>query len=207
MKKIAMKIMVSLLIISLFGPSLGLYKAKADSKTIYVDDDNFSGPWMGTQHFPYKNITNGLSAAMTGDTVYVYSGIYFEQLIISESISLVGESGKTIIDGNKTGDVIHIVADTVTIKQFTIQNSGKSFDDSGIRIHMGKNHTIVDNIIVGSSRGIFALNSMDNIISGNNISYNNEGIYLVDSSNNTITSNEISNNDFGMFMRSCNGSI
>ena len=47
---------------------------KASPKTIYVDDDNLSGPWDGTPEHPYQNITSGLKHAAAYDTIFVYNG-------------------------------------------------------------------------------------------------------------------------------------
>ncbi|MCD4664629.1 MAG: hypothetical protein K8R68_05095, partial [Bacteroidales bacterium] len=71
------------------------------SNTIYVDDDNTDGPWDGTQEHPYQHIQDAVDNASKGDTVFVYSGIYYEHIVINTSISLVGEYRETpIIDGN-----------------------------------------------------------------------------------------------------------
>ena len=93
--------------------------------TIYVDDDNMGGPWDGTTENPYQHIQDGIDTASDDDTVYVYSGIYYENVVVAKSIELIGEGrDTTIVDGNETAFVIKIYADSVTLCNFTVQNSG-----------------------------------------------------------------------------------
>jgi len=115
-----------------------------NQKTIYVDDDGGAN---------YTLIQDAINNAKDGDTVYVYSGIYYEHLIINKSIILQGEDkNTTIIDGNHLGIVIFITVDLVTIKGFTIKNCGENLSysknniDTTIEIR-SKNNTILDNII------------------------------------------------------------
>jgi hypothetical protein len=92
--------------------------------TIYVDDDNTTGPWDGTLAHPYQNITSGMVHASNGDTVYVYSGTYSENFVVNKSITLTGES-KPVIDG--MGGIgargINIIVNNVTVESFNITNS------------------------------------------------------------------------------------
>ena len=69
---------------------------------IYVDDDNVEGPWDGTIEHPYKTIQEGISYAESGDTVFVFSGLYHSSMScgfvsIQEGIDLEGEDPQTTI--------------------------------------------------------------------------------------------------------------
>ena len=100
------------------------------SDIIYVDHNGESD---------YNNIQDAINMANDGDVIFVKEGIYFENLIIDKMIYLTGENkNNTIIDGNGTGDVIYITNSGTVISGFTIQNSGISGRDSGIKILSNK---------------------------------------------------------------------
>ncbi len=95
-------------------PSLG---------TIYVDDDNTGGPWDGTMEHPYQYIQDAINVAVSGDTVYVFNGIYSEALTILTPLTLTGESANgVIVDGASAFYVIAISANNVQINTLTVQN-------------------------------------------------------------------------------------
>jgi hypothetical protein len=74
----------------------------------------------------YTRIQEAIDHTIEGDTVYVYPGIYFEQLTINTSITLKGaDSTITIIDGNESidKDTVRIYADNTVITGFTMQRS------------------------------------------------------------------------------------
>ena len=158
-----------------------------NSNTLYVGGN---GPGN------YSNIQDAIDNASCGDTVYVYSGIYHENVSINKSINLFGEDKtKTIIDeggfyGNE--DVINVSADEVTISGFSLTGSARYHDKAGIKIQSNHN-TIYNNNIYDNERGIYILNSSyNNKIYNNTISNNAySGIYLYDSSNNILNGNTI----------------
>ncbi len=196
------------------------------SKTIYVDDDNTEGPWDGTQEHPYQNIQSAIDDANNGDTVFVYSGTYYENVVVDKSIELTGEDrNTTIIDGSGTGYVIYVTADTVTVNGFTIQNSGIGSERAGICI-INNNILISNNIISNNEDGIRLIDSEyteissnilnnnqdddivirdysnNNIVTGNKIiSYNEAGIILyISNRDNIIFNNTITNHDYGIII-------
>ncbi len=141
------------------------------SKITFVDDD-FNESTPGWDHNHFDKIQDGIDAASEYTSVYVYNGIYHENIVIHKSITLFGEYKKAIIDGGGTGDVISILSDWVRISGFIIQNSGDQFTNAGLSIQS-------DEIVISR-----------NIIKDNN----RVGILLCDSSFNTIKNNEIFNN-------------
>ena len=85
---------------------------------IYVDDD-------GTAD--YTSIQEAIDNAPDGETIYVFSGIYYESLNINKNgISLIGENKyNTIIDVSGTGNGIYISdKDDISISHLTIRNAG-----------------------------------------------------------------------------------
>ena len=66
-------------------------------KTITVNDDGWAD---------YDNIQDAVDHANNGDTIFVYSGTYYENVIIDVSIDLIGEDKETtIVDGSGEDDV------------------------------------------------------------------------------------------------------
>jgi parallel beta-helix repeat protein len=176
----------------------GNISAKAESKISYVDDDNILGPWDGTKEYPYQNITNALEYAIDGDTVFVYDGAYYENIVVDKSVSLVGENrGLTIIDANSHGNIMNITASNVNITGFTIRRSGTRYYDSGIFMDYSTGNNISHNTIINNYNGISLYSSGNNLILDNTISSNNyNGISLYSSGNNLILDNTISSNNY-----------
>ncbi|MBN1784291.1 MAG: right-handed parallel beta-helix repeat-containing protein [Candidatus Bathyarchaeota archaeon] len=179
---------------------------KAEPKTIVVPDD-------------FASIQEAIDSALDGDTVYVKSGEYHENLGIHKPISLVGENvDTTIIDGNPSEGFripITIGSDNVSVSGFKIL-----YGQNGIGVGEVKFCSISGNRIAGNQHGIVLFNSSycnvtknyfeliglssaiqlnhayNNLVSGNYINNCTEGIQIWQSSNNnTITENTITNCD------------
>lgn len=158
---------------------------KAAGNIIYVDDDGGAD---------FESIQDAIDVAEANDTIYVYAGIYYENILIEETINLIGENKQTtIIDGDEMGDVVYIVSDSVTIKNFTIRNSSNGFN-AGIIIDEGSNIIVTDNIITNNGEGIYISSSSFNLIRDNIFTNNNDGLYLAISGNNSISENTFNNN-------------
>jgi len=132
----------------------------------------------------YSKIQYAINNATDGDKIFVYSGKYYEDILINKSINLIGEDREnTIIDGCGEWYVVHILADNVTIKNFYITNSTIYGTNSGIKIYGEReNITIYNNIIIDNFFGICVGDS-----------YQYKRIYFVN-----ITNNYIINNTYGI---------
>ncbi|MCK5260954.1 MAG: right-handed parallel beta-helix repeat-containing protein [Thermoplasmatales archaeon] len=157
----------------------------------------------------YNTIQDAIDNASDGDTVFVYddSSPYYENVVVNKSIYLIGENkNTTIIDGNSNGDVVNVSAGLVTIRGFTIQNSGDYSNnyldiyDAGLEIK-SDNNIICGNIIANNNLfGVLLDGSSYNEYISENIITNNyaSGIILANSSNNNrIFRNSITNNKYG----------
>ncbi len=154
----------------------------------------------------YTTIQGAIDNAGIGDTVYVFGGTYYENVVINKTLSLVGEDrDTTTIDGGGIGDVVWVTANWVNISGFSATNSGplKGPDeyDAGIELDSVQNSRIVNNNASGNQIGIHLNSSKWNSVIGNIASSNSEwGIHLIYSLGNDITGNHATDNFCGIFL-------
>jgi len=165
--------------------------------TLYVGGD---GPGN------FSKIQYAINNASDGDTIFVYSGIYYERIIVNKSVDLIGEDREsTVIDGGGTYYVVYIGDNNVSVRNFYINNSGIYGTYSGIKIHGEfKNITIENNIIMDNYFGIcigdpYYYKRIYNVNIINNYIQNNEfGIGFYEGYETFIENNEFINN--GIFI-------
>jgi len=164
----------------------------AGGNTIYVDDDGGAD---------YTNIRDAINAASENDTIYVYSGIYNENIAIGKNIKLIGAGiGSVVINGNG-GHTIKINQNNVQISNFTISNTGETY--YCLYLNYVRDCLIKGNVVNYGANGIYILESEDNTIEENIIENNNVGVYLSNSDGNIIKGNNIQNNVMnGVFVTS-----
>jgi parallel beta-helix repeat protein len=196
MKKVVIMIIVCILFLSAFSVFLPVGTCEViNGKTLYVG---------GSRPENYAKIQDAIDNASDGDTVFVYNGTYFENIVIDKTISLIGENKNgTIIDGNGVGDVVYISVTIGIFSGFTIQNSGddrysKLKCNAGMKIDSNGSFNIIGNNIVHNFFGIISYNTYSIKIAGNIISNNAYGIYLSNSSINNISKNIITNDYDGI---------
>ena len=160
-------------------------------KTLYVG---------GTGDGNYTKIQDAINDTIDGDTVFVYNGTYYENVVVDKSIQLIGEDkNTTIIDGGGNDDVVHVSADNVKISGFTIQNSSNFV---GIKINSNYN-CISNNIFTNNGCGIAFYSSSNNIIIENTFTNELADIFIYKrSSNITIVDNSFLSG--GIFISSVN---
>jgi parallel beta-helix repeat protein len=184
------------------------FTGTASAETWYVDDDGGAD---------FMSIQDAINNASVGDTIIVYSGIYYENVVVNKLVILKG-IGYPIVDAGEEGSAFTLTADGITLIGFTTTNSGSMWSGAGIPEFLYKagirvissNNTITGNNVHNNNwHGIRLSYSSNNIITGNNVSNNNgDGIRLYSSSNNIITGNNVSNNDDGInFGDSSNNTI
>lgn len=170
----------------------------AKGSTLFVNETGDGGA--------FTTIQDAINASYDGDIIFVYSGIYYENLVINKTINLTGENRKmTIIDGRGNDDVIYLNANFTNITGFTITNSGQNTSDAGIELYNAHNCIIANNN-VSSNNGesaIFLSPSTNNSIKGNIITNSSDGILVAFSLNITIMDNDVTMNDhIGIFLAS-----
>lgn len=177
--------LVVLVLLSAFSFAVSMIPENARATTLFVGG-------MGPGN--YTAIQDAIDDAGPGDVVYVYTGVYFENLVVSRALDLVGENRyMTIIDGGGTGDVISVEVDWVGISDFTVTNSGSLWRDAGIDLSDVQNCYIANsNISWNNGYGIYLYRSSGNAIVNNNISNNQKGIYLDFSASNIVADNMVS---------------
>jgi parallel beta-helix repeat protein len=146
----------------------------------------------------YTKIQDAINHSKDGDIVYVYQGIYLENVRVNKSIGLLGENQEfTIIDGQETGGhVVSILSPQVTLYRFTLRNSGGIPNAAALYIGSSGNQ-ITENIITCTEyhgeEGIWLSQSTNNIVSRNTIENHHFGIWLENSDQNNLSYNIILN--------------
>jgi hypothetical protein len=103
------------------------------ASTIYVDASNVSGIEDGTQAHPYNRIQEGLGVALSGDTVRVAAGTYFENITLKDGVMLMGAGAKvTHIDGGGAGSVVtaNNLGTGAVLDGFTLTNGSGTWEGS-----------------------------------------------------------------------------
>jgi len=150
----------------------------------------------------YASMQQAINNARDGDTIFVSSGTYLENLVLTKSLTLTGENkNNTVIDGGGTGNVVLVktVNDTA-VSDFTMRGSGCGCAArSGIHLQNSYNSSVTSNIITDNGYGI-QLSDSDSCTIRCNIVANNDwlAIALYWSHRNIVTDNDIEENDLGI---------
>jgi nitrous oxidase accessory protein len=149
----------------------------------------------------YTMIQDAIDNASDGDTIFVYDGIYYENLIICKNyLHLIGQSTVgTIIDANWSSEgIVNSGYDFFELSCFSVRNASHY----GILIQNSRNNTIINNFYTSNYNCISLFYSSSNNITGNSFNENfGDDIYLKNSSNNNINGNGIAdNNDRGIVL-------
>jgi len=166
-----------------------------------------SGKWLyvgGNGPGNYSTIQAALDDANYEDTIYVYSGIYYEKIELRNisSLTLIGENmWNTIIDGKGKGSTVIIYTSGNIFSNFTVQHAGPIWpSNSGIYIY-GSNNVITHNrIVLNPGCGITCASSQTIT---ENLIYDNEIGIVPTSVNNNISHNQIYHNNIGINLWEC----
>jgi len=188
--------MLTLLLTSMFFLTFHFHPVKSEPTTITVPDD-------------YETIQWAIGNSSDGNTIFVRADIYYENLTIDKSISLIGENrDTTVVDGKGIGSTIHITADYVTISGLKIRNSKSNVRYAGVMVDGGDYINIIGNTVVDNFDGVFLTDSSNNTVCNNllvNNSWNDIRLRMSSSSYNRISGNNISNGRRGISLEfNCN---
>lgn len=198
-KKVRIYLICMILATSFLAAVSNNETANAGGNILYVDAGGTSN---------YTTIQSAIDDASPGDTIFVYSGIYVENVIVNKSIDLIGECrDSTFIDGAGVGNVVTITSNYVNMSGFFVKNCGTSNFNYGIELDEVQ-FCILEDIICaenGAEMKITAgirLHFSDNNTIRRCKCYNNsnDGINLDYSSNNTFDHCDLSNNACGVHL-------
>jgi len=158
------------------------------------------GQWLyvgGSGPGNYTRIQDAIDNATDGDTVFVYTGTYTENLVINKSIVVCGqETETTVILGGNGSEIVRINQSNVELNGFTIQSSHET-NEIGIMILECIASHVHRNTVKSCYYGILVAESESLTISNNTILNCTIGIENVITGNLTITNNWIDGNGKG----------
>jgi parallel beta-helix repeat protein len=185
---------------------------KATPTTIIVPDD-------------FPTIQAAINNASAGDTIFVRTETYFENVVVNKTVSLIGENKENTIIAAAvaTGNTLELTANGILVSNFTIgwgaagidmENSGNTIINNIIKENTNGatgalyTHTILENNIVTENTYGLNFGQLNGPSSVNNTAKNNEiynnsvaGIYVsAANGNNTIVGNNIHNNGIGIVL-------
>jgi parallel beta-helix repeat protein len=157
----------------------------------------------------YPTIQSALTAAKDGDIIQVSTGVYYENLDVTDAVQIIGASKDlTIIDGKGVGNVVYVESSNVKITGFTIRNG-----NNGIRVKSGYGAiNITGNIIRNNRYGASMIadsgaTTSNNVLLANSFINNSEvGISIIRGFTATISKNQISGSGFGIKLSITNSS-
>jgi parallel beta-helix repeat protein len=149
----------------------------------------------------YTKIQDALDASVNGDTVFVYHGIYQEELWVHTEVRLIGESqNSTFLEVNETNQNNLIFIDdisNITISGFTLQTvkgPGSLISLSSHHWPSASNITIRNNIFYSQSTGIWVHDCEHCVIEHNAFFMNRvAAIQVIDTENTSIVHNSFQN--------------
>ncbi|RLF48707.1 MAG: hypothetical protein DRN10_02115, partial [Thermoplasmata archaeon] len=192
---IALAIVISFLLVGILnigGMDRGSVNAFPTGNILFVDST-----WTPDgENDKYNSIQDAINNASSGDIIYVFDGTYEENLFIGESLQIVGENN-VILSGIENHNAIHVMADGVTISNFTVMNGAVS----GILINGslgGHNVTVKNCIITGNGKeGVLLDNTYGNSFINCSIYGNPTAIKGQHSHNDIVMNSEIHSGDWG----------
>lgn len=127
-----------------------------------------------SENLQLKRISDAVEKASAGDVIIVHAGFYQEgNIIINKQLNLIGINFP-LVDGDNSTEVFTILADSVSLSGFQVQNCGVSYvkDYAGIKIDHFDYCRIENNRLINTFFGIYLKNARHCTIKGNFIEGN-----------------------------------
>ena len=184
----------------------------AENKEIYVRS-SYIGTSDGSAEKPYKTIQKAVDISDSGDVIYIFGGLYRENIVIDKQVKIVGsiDGTETTIDPSSDERyLIEITADEVTLENVAVREFPRNMTSPiGALICLkSDNNKIIGNYINDTDTyGIYiAASSNDNLISNNIMNNTKIGIYVISSATNDIANNNIYNcSKYAIYIESSSG--
>ncbi|HEV2135826.1 MAG TPA: right-handed parallel beta-helix repeat-containing protein [Terracidiphilus sp.] len=154
-------------------------------------------------------ITAAVNAAMPGDTVLIAPGTYAEEVVIKQSISLMGTKRATVIDasGLPHGIFIDGMASAPAIGVSNVVVSGitvRNANFEGILMANASDVSLTGNQVMGNDKALDAsggtCSGLDTSVETNEELDCGEGIHLMGVEHSTLLRNEVAHNAGGILI-------
>ncbi|MBX3379112.1 MAG: nitrous oxide reductase family maturation protein NosD [Phycisphaeraceae bacterium] len=110
-----------------------------------------------------------IAAAKEGATIEIGPGVYREHIRIDKRVTLIGRPG-AVIDGAGSGDIVEIAAAGVTLRGFTVRNTGIDLEQENAAIRvLAADAVIEDNVLDDVLFGIDLRSAPGGVVRGNRI--------------------------------------
>ena len=159
-----------------------------------------AGTWLyvgGSNPGNYTRIQDAIDDANEGDTVFVYTGSYIENLKINKSIAVIGEDkDTTFILGGNDSEIIQLKEASIMLNGFTI----KRYNDTNVIGIMLSDCWLCDisrNVVKSCYVGMLVTQTESSHIINNSVLDCSFGIVNVIAGNVTIAYNRIDGNKKG----------
>jgi len=173
------------------GMILLLAAPPVEGATIYVPGDQ-------------PTIQAAVDAAGPGDTVEVAAGTYYENVVVNNSLTLLGAgAADTIVDGQGLDYPINVAGSWVNVSGFTFFNS--SFLDGAAYVGYANDCGFTNNTFMVDNYGLRISDSSNIYVGYNKMNETfNDGLLIGDSDNVTVEFNDfMDNNNVGILLGSC----
>ena len=141
----------------------------------------------------YTTIQEAINTANYGNVILVGAGIYNEDVVVNQTVTLTGEDrDSTIVNGSGTASVFYLQRNDVVVSNFTLQNNNLALW-AGVYVSSHRsNSTVSRNVIRNCSVGVMCWDySEGNVIGDNEIVNCRTGVKDWYSSGNAIIGNHM----------------